>query len=43
MSFSKQTPICFPSCRKCQIHWLRICWVQLPSLWHWESLQWICR
>jgi len=34
---------CYTSCRKCQIHWLRICWVQLPSLWHWESLQWICR
>lgn len=41
--FSKQIAICFPSCRKCQIHWLRICWVQLSSLWHWESLQWICR
>lgn len=29
--------------RQCKVHWLRICWVQLPSLRHWEPFQWVCR
>lgn len=34
---------CFLSLRSCSLHRLRILQLQLPGLWHWQPLQWICR
>lgn len=33
---------CLPH-RWCAVHRLWVLWLQLPGLWHWKSLQWICR
>lgn len=33
----------FPFCRDGEIHWLRVCGLQLPGLRYWQSLQRICR
>lgn len=33
----------FLSLRSCSLHRLRILQLQLPSFWHWQPLQWICR
>lgn len=39
-----------PAPRKCylptwlsQLHWLRVCSLQLPGVRHWQSFHWVCR